>query len=57
MQPPAGVHQDEQQQAPPPPPGWNLPGLHQQYPPQPYAPQPGYAENQNNIPRFPSAGE
>ncbi|KAF3035812.1 hypothetical protein E8E12_004993 [Didymella heteroderae] len=56
QQPPNGAHQDGQQQhAPPPPPGWSLPGL-QQYPPQPYAPQPGHAENQSNLPQFPPAG-
>ncbi|UPX09353.1 uncharacterized protein EKO05_0000044 [Ascochyta rabiei] len=68
QQPPSNAHHDGQQHPPhpphpqhpqhppPPPPGWNLPGLHQQYPPpQPYMPQPGHAENQNNLPQFPSA--
>ncbi|KAF9696436.1 hypothetical protein EKO04_005730 [Ascochyta lentis] len=59
QQPPNGARHDGQlhpQHPPPPPPGWNLPGLHPQYPPpQPYTPQPGHAENQNNLPQFPSA--
>ncbi|KAF1931920.1 uncharacterized protein M421DRAFT_417653 [Didymella exigua CBS 183.55] len=56
QQPPNSTHQDGQpQHAPPPPPGWNVPGL-QQFPSQPYAPQPGHAENLNSLPPFPSAG-